>query len=255
MSKSQEKKHKNKKQDALGTEAGSGEAVAPDADAVVTPEANEAPASQEGQAEPETREAGPSNNGDEIQVSRKAYDALTAKAEDRDTVFEKLQRSVAAFENYQKRVKRDKAQSEERKLRMFVVDLLPALDDLARIRDALDASLPVEEIRKVMTLFSDKVSGILGTWKIEKIAAQGEDFDPNFHDALRQEPTDAVASGKVLYEVSSGYTLKGAVLKAAQVIVACGQPSVDGDEPAQEAAAPEEDSNSSEAHPTEAPEA
>ncbi len=161
-------------------------------------------------------------------IPLKEYERLVDEAKKKDEIFEKLQRKVAEFDNYQKRVRRDRSQWEEHKLKRFMLDFFPAIDDLSRIRDALEGDIDLEEVRKVFSLFEGKINKILADWKIEKIKTVGENFDPAVHEALRQQETDEMEEGKVLFEVSGGYTLNENILKAAKVIVAAnadaGQP-------------------------------
>jgi molecular chaperone GrpE len=148
------------------------------------------------------------------------FDALQQKAEERDRLFQQLQRAVADFDNYQKRVKRDRPQWEADTIRRFLADFLPVVDDFDRLRAALATGLPAEDVRRVVSLIAEKMAKVLADWKIESIPGVGAEFDPALHEALRQEATGAAAPGSVVEEIRKGYTMDGVVLRAAQVVVA-----------------------------------
>ena len=158
----------------------------------------------------------------EVTIPRVELEELKEKAEERDRFFQQLQRTVADYDNYQKRVKRDRPIWEAAEVRKFLLDFLPAMDDFRRILSAVEESISQEELTTVLKLLGEKLSKILSDWKVEAIATEGEAFDPNLHEALRQEPSDEVEPGRVLSEIRKGYTMNGNVLRAAQVVVACG---------------------------------
>ena len=158
-----------------------------------------------------------------VTLSPEEYEELKTKAEERDRFFQQLQRTVADFDNYQKRVKRDRPLWEIAKLRRFLLDLLPAVDDLERILNAAAEDISKDDLITALGLLGEKMKKILADWDVERIESEGEAFDPNRHEALRQESADGVDSGSVLSELRRGYTLKGNVLRAAQVVVAAGE--------------------------------
>jgi molecular chaperone GrpE len=160
-----------------------------------------------------------------VTIDRAEYEALKERAEERDRLFQQLQRTAADFENYQKRVKRDRPQWEQERVKRFLRDLLPALDDLGRLIGAVEeGGIPAEEVRTVLGLLKEKVGKIFADWSIEGIPAEGEAFDPRLHEALRQEVTDRVDPGRIVEELRPGYTVDGSVLRAAQVVVAQAPP-------------------------------
>jgi molecular chaperone GrpE len=169
-----------------------------------------------------TGEAAPPVAADEAvaTVARVELDSLRQKAEERDRFFRDLQRTVADFDNYQKRVRRDRPLWEAERIRRFLLDFLPAVDDIERLQSALAGGLSAADARRAVGLLGDKVAKVLADWKIEPIATAGVPFDPAFHDAIRQEETAAVAPGGILEELRKGYTMGGMVIRASQVVVA-----------------------------------
>jgi len=168
----------------------------------------------------ENKDRAPPAEEETVTLSRSEYEELKRKAEERDRFFQQLQRTAADFENYRKRVTRDRPSWEKAKIRRFLQDLLPAADDLERIIAAVNDGMSVEEIRKVLGLLNDKVKKVFTDWKIETIPTDGTSFDPNLHEAIRQVETEDAPSGSILEVVRKGYTMDGTILRAAQVVVA-----------------------------------
>ena len=166
---------------------------------------------------------------DVVTLPRAEFEALSKKGEERDRLFEQLQRAVADFDNYQKRVKRDRPAWETERIRRFLLDFLPVGDDLKRLGTFVDVDVPLADVRRVVGLLRDKLEKIFADWKIEQIATEGSPFDPNLHEALREEVTDEVPAGTVFEEVRSGYSMNGAVVRAAQVVVARAAGAADAD--------------------------
>ena len=171
---------------------------------------------------------------DAVTIPADDYAALKEKAEERDRFFQQLQRTVADYDNYQKRVKRDRPTWETARVRRFFLDFLPALDDLGRILAAVEEDISRDEIVTVLRLLGEKFNKICADWKVERIPAEGEPFDPNLHEALRQEPTEELDAGSILAEIRKGYTLDGTVLRAAQVVVAASPVTPDDEDEAEE---------------------
>ncbi len=145
---------------------------------------------------------------------------LRRRAEERDKLFERLQRAVADLDNFQKRVKRDRQLAEEAKLRQFVKDLLPVVDDMERLDAALSGALSPDDVCTAVRLLRDKARSVFGAWKIEEIEAAGAQFDPAFHEAVRFQETGDAPAGAVVEDMRRGYTMRGDVLRASQVVVA-----------------------------------
>jgi molecular chaperone GrpE len=95
--------------------------------------------------------------------------------------------------------------------------VLPVLDDLER---AL-ANRPAQDAwADGLELIARKFQNILETEGLTRIAAEGQPFDPNYHEAISHEPSDEVESGHVIAVVQNGYTLGDRVIRPAMVRVA-----------------------------------
>lgn len=144
-------------------------------------------------------------------------DELVAKARQRDEYLALAQRTQADFENYRKRVARDLASAGERGKAAFAKELLPALDNLER---ALEAAESHDPLLAGVKLVHAELSAALARMGIEQFAPIGEQFDPNEHEAMAQQPVEGVESGRVAEVFQNGYRLNGSVIRPARVLVA-----------------------------------
>ena len=129
-------------------------------------------------------------------------------------------RIAADFENYKKRVERERQDqirfSNERLLKEF----LPVVDNLQRALEAAARNGEAPSIAAGVELVIAETLKVLRRAGVEPIVALILPFDPAVHEALQQVETDAVDPGCVVSEVQPGYTLHGRVLRPALVSVA-----------------------------------
>jgi molecular chaperone GrpE len=145
----------------------------------------------------------------------------TALAEAQDS----LLRRQADFENYRKRVERERTESYNRVVAEAARKLLPVMDNLSR---ALDAERSVEtseseEFRHFLhgvQLISKQLSEVLESFGVQPIAAVGERFDPHIHEAVVTEPSDEHEPDTVVEELARGYRIGDRLLRPAMVKVA-----------------------------------
>jgi len=127
------------------------------------------------------------------------------------------QRSVADFQNYRKRVEAEKVETYQNAVGNIIKRYLPILDDMERALAARPTDLPwVEGVE----LIYRKLQSILEAEGLKRIEAEGQIFDPNFHEAIQQEPCDGYESGQVIAVVRNGYLLGERVIRPAMVRVA-----------------------------------
>jgi len=126
-------------------------------------------------------------------------------------------RSQAEFQNYRKRMERDNEMMKFMMKGDILKKVLPALDDLERAMQNRPAD---DAWANGIELIMRKMQNILDSEGVKRIAAQGEPFDPTFHEAISHEPSENVESGHVIEVVQNGYTLGEKVLRPALVRVA-----------------------------------
>lgn len=179
----------------------------------VEPEAQEEPEASSEQIEipvpDETLEAPP----DLEELQKALAEAQSQAAEYKDG----WQRALADFQNYKRRTDADKADTYQLAVGSIVKAYLPVLDDLERALVARPEGLPwVDGIE----LIYRKLQSILENEGLKRIEADGQIFDPNFHEAISQEPADGIETGRIIAVVQNGYMLGERVIRPAQVRVA-----------------------------------
>jgi molecular chaperone GrpE len=127
------------------------------------------------------------------------------------------QRALAEFQNYKKRIERDRESDQLAMKGDLIRKFLPVLDDLQR---ALENRSEDDVWANGIDLIRRKLESILQAEGIQRMEADGALFDPNFHEALSQEPAVGTASGHVIAVVQQGYMLGDRVIRPALVRVA-----------------------------------
>jgi molecular chaperone GrpE len=127
------------------------------------------------------------------------------------------QRAVAEFQNFKKRLERDRETDQVAMKADLITKVLPILDDLER---ALQSRPPDDSWFNGIELIQRKLQSMLEAEGVRRMEAEGTAFDPNFHEAISQEPVDGAESGQVVAVVQNGYMLGERVIRPAQVKVA-----------------------------------
>ena len=127
------------------------------------------------------------------------------------------QRSVADFQNYRRRVEAEKAETYQMAVGSVIKRYLPVLDDMERAIESRPPDLPWAD---GVDLIYRKLQAILEAEGLKRIQAMGEKFDPNFHEAIAQEPVEGVECGTVIGVIRNGYLLGDRVIRPAMVRVA-----------------------------------
>ena len=143
--------------------------------------------------------------------------------EERDMLQDRLLRRQAEFENYKKRVERERSEHIQSATVELIRELLGVLDsfDLA-IRNAASQGSAGEDMLRGLDLVYKQLLDTLGRFGLKVIEAKGQPFDPNFHQAISTVPSDEVPENTVVEEFRRGYTLNGKLLRAAMVAVSAG---------------------------------
>jgi molecular chaperone GrpE len=135
---------------------------------------------------------------------------------ERDEMRALAQRVQADFENYRKRMLREQTALAERASESLVEQLLPVLDNFELALVSLDDA--DEKVRKGVELVYADFLSVLERAGLERIATDGEPFDPEVHEAVAHEAGDGHPT--VVETMREGYRLKGRVLRPAMVKVA-----------------------------------
>jgi molecular chaperone GrpE len=146
-------------------------------------------------------------------------DALDALRREKDALQDRLLRTAAEFDNYRKRVERERREHSEYAGADILTDMLPIVDDLERALQASPGG-EAESYRRGVELIHKQMSDLLRKRGVKAIDAVGTQFDPRYHEAVMQEVSGDHREGEVMAELRRGYTLGDRLLRPATVKVA-----------------------------------
>jgi molecular chaperone GrpE len=137
---------------------------------------------------------------------------------------DRLARRQADFENYRKRIDRERSETYNRVVADVATKLLPVLDNLKRAFDA-EASVQAtesDEFRHFLSgvdLIYKQLNGVLEALGVKPIVSVGEHFNPHIHEAVATEATDEYDPETVIQEIVAGYRLGDKLIRPAMVKV------------------------------------
>ena len=156
--------------------------------------------------------------GEEIQPETELETALR----ERDEFLDLLQRKQAEFENYKRRVDREKSElrfSVRSELMEQILDVVDACEKgLESLRE--NESEELGSFVEGYELLQKQLKAILDRYEVSETPGVGSPFDPNLHEALIRETTDDHEEGEILEEYRKGYTMGDRLLRPSQVKVA-----------------------------------
>jgi len=132
---------------------------------------------------------------------------------------DKLLRLQAEMDNLRKRTRREVAEAHKFGVEKFATALLDVVDNLERALEAEEGN--EQAVREGVQLTLNSWHEMMKRFEVERIDAVGSAFDPNFHEALTQMPSDEPA-GTVVAQHVAGYTLHGRLIRPAKVLVSSG---------------------------------
>jgi molecular chaperone GrpE len=130
---------------------------------------------------------------------------------------DQLRRMKAEFDNYRKRVEKEKSEYYSIAKGKVISGLLPVLDDLERM--AVFTRGMQGEFASGVELIFQKMRSVLSSEGLEEIAPVGRPFDPEFHEAIESVEADPERDGLVIDEFQRGYLLQGRLLRPSRVRV------------------------------------
>ncbi len=156
-------------------------------------------------------------NGKEPEDENVKVEEETADTEaDKEDADARYLRLMADFQNYKKRVEKEKKDLQSYANEKIITELLSVLDNFER---ALQQEAGGDGFKEGMEMIFKQLGDVLEKSGLAEIAALGEDFDPNFHNAVMTEETEEYESGKVSGVMQKGYTLNGRVIRPSMVKV------------------------------------
>src|SRR3954454_24949379 len=164
-------------------------------------------------------------------MERETIDFPTAKTDAPDATDElaaqgeRLLRLQAEMQNLRNRTSREIADERKYAALPVLTDLLPVIDNIDRAIEAAEKAGEADNLLAGFRLVKQQLHTILSRNECVPIPAENEVFDPNFHQAILQQPSADVPAGNVMMVTQQGYKLHDRVVRPAQVIVSSGPPA------------------------------
>jgi len=152
---------------------------------------------------------------------------VEALEEERDELNDRVLRKAAEFENYRRRMDREKKRRHEAGMLEVIEPVLEVLDDFERsidaaeeLQDSQDAQKAYESLKGGVEMVFRKFRDTLETLGVEPIEAEGKPFDEELHEAMMRQPSEEAEPGTVLQEIRKGYRMDDRVIRHSRVVVA-----------------------------------
>jgi len=134
-------------------------------------------------------------------------------------LYDRFVRLHAEFENFKKRMIKDKEEAIRFANQALIQEILPFVDNLERSLEHADEAKNIHALREGIEMTLQQFLKTLEKSGLEPIQAKGEPFDPNVHEAIMQVETDEMDPHMVVDELQKGYKLHGRVIRPATVTV------------------------------------
>lgn len=171
-------------------------------------------------AEKEESATAPEEKKEENAEEPTADEKLAAAEKEIALLKDKYLRQVAEFDNYRKRILREKTDLILNGGKKVLESLLPVLDDLDRAAENMEKSDDMDTLKEGVRLIIDKLTKTLAAHGLKKMETAGETFNTDFHEAIALVPAQEDSQkGNVIDCVQQGYLLNDKVLRHAKVVV------------------------------------
>ncbi len=146
-------------------------------------------------------------------------ETLVAKTQEAGRLQDRLLRLQAEFENYKKRMAREKAEYLKFAHEGLILDFLPVLDNLERALAAARAEMDSTPLLEGLEMIGRLFRSVLEKGGVKPMETVGQPFDPAYHQAVAQVETSHEDANLVVEEIQKGYLIEGRVLRPAMVKV------------------------------------
>jgi len=169
----------------------------------------------------EEKSKGPSPEKDAVKKEKKASGRKEKKDWEKEykELYDKYVRLHAEFENFKRRITKDKQEAIKFANQELIRQILPFVDNLERSLQHADESKNIDALKEGIEMTLKDFLKTLEKLGLETIPAEGEPFDPNVHEAIMQEERSDVEPNTVVQELQKGYKLHGRVIRPATVTV------------------------------------
>lgn len=158
--------------------------------------------------------------GDEAVAEESAEESVKDKKQERiDELEDKVKRQLAEFENFRKRTEKEKASMFEAGAKSVIEKILPVIDNfergLATTKEEDKGNPHVEGLNMIYKQLMTELDKL----EVKPIEAVGQEFNPDFHNAIMQVESDEYESGVIAQELLKGYTYRDTVIRHSMVAV------------------------------------
>ncbi|PTF15428.1 nucleotide exchange factor GrpE [Staphylococcus devriesei] len=172
-------------------------------------------------AEPATVENDNSQDSEEIEETSvdpkdEEIQQLQLKANENE---EKYLRLYAEFENYKRRIQKENDTNKKYQSQRVLTDILPTIDNIERALQIEGSDESFKSLQKGVQMVHESLLRALKENGLEEIESEGQEFDPNYHQAVVQDDNPDFKSGEITQELQKGYKLKDRVLRPSMVKV------------------------------------
>ncbi|MDR2467206.1 MAG: nucleotide exchange factor GrpE [Prevotellaceae bacterium] len=158
------------------------------------------------------------NYQEQEEITTDANPPANETAEQLAELQDKYLRLSAEFDNYRKRTLRERIELVKTAGEDMLKDMLPVLDDFDRAIHTLNASASLDALAEGTKLIHHKMKSIMESRGLKEICPEGQDFDPDLHEAIAKIPAEDKA-GKIVDVVQKGYSLNDKIIRHPKVVV------------------------------------
>lgn len=170
----------------------------------------------EEEAGEENKEAGKEDNKDKKKVFKKKKDKRDEQIE---ALTDQVKRQMAEFDNFRKRTEKEKSSMYEMGAKSVVEKILPVIDNFERGLDTVPEDEKDSPFTEGMRMIYKQLMTELDNIGVKPIEALGEEFNPDFHNAVMQVESEEYESGHVAQELQKGYMYRDTVVRHSMVAV------------------------------------
>lgn len=182
-------------------------------------EAEEAEEAEDETAEDATEEAGTDDSIEDKKKLFKRKEKKDKSAEQIADLNDKLKRQMAEFDNFRKRTEREKSQMYEIGAKSVIEKILPVVDNFERGLAAVPEEGKEDAFVQGMDKIYKQLMTELDSIGVKPIEAVGQEFNPDFHNAVMQVESEEYESGIVASELQKGYMYRDSVVRHSMVAV------------------------------------
>lgn len=167
----------------------------------------------------QTENESSSENSEETETVDPRDEEIASLKSKLDEKEEQYLRLYAEFENYKRRIQNEAQIQKKYQAQSVLTDVLPALDNFERALKIEGDDESFNSLKKGVEMVYDSLTKALEDNGLERIKTEGEQFDPNYHQAVIQDDHPDYESGQITEELQPGYKLNDRILRASMVKV------------------------------------